>query len=318
MDQEIAGPSSSSLPPFSSLCSSSVESLLNALFPDDETLKDHLNYPETLPANEGGDHNMDDRYDFNQFLDTNVGFHEQPTQFSPPFYNNQGYDAYPSNSMIDTLDQLLASTFVASSPTTSSSPCFSSYTSSIANSPVSYSPSTSRPSSYQPESNFPQIQPAYSQSNDNQANFSAPTSTEFRPAIKVNTPHSKTNEPWKASVAKKILEAYYSPLSLKSEFLATQIALDEFQSLAIKEAVAAFHDVALCTTSIGPDVCTAKFVNTCSKVRAYRRLHIEDKVTLLTNVFFDTIAMKSIITYDHLTDSWNVSVNIYFHFYFPL
>ncbi|XP_015787056.1 uncharacterized protein LOC107364239 [Tetranychus urticae] len=171
-------------------------------------------------------------------------------------------------------------------------------------------PSTSTCESYDEiETNEPFENDCY----DLQSPVSKTASDKFKKILSLNVDNSKLKEPWIPSVGKKILATYYSPLNIKSEFLSNRIILDEFESLAVKEAVNAFHNIASSNVTISlrnqvkPDPRPTEFVGTCEKVRAYRKLHAEDKITLLSNVFFDINAMKGIITYDHRTDSFNCS-----------
>ncbi|XP_015781952.1 uncharacterized protein LOC107359876 [Tetranychus urticae] len=136
---------------------------------------------------------------------------------------------------------------------------------------------------------------------------------EFKKILSLNVDNSELKEPWISSVGKKILATYYTPINIKSEFLSNRISLDEFESLALIEAVNAFRFIA---SRNGPAPrrnlikqysCSKSFVRNCEKVRAYRKLHADDKITLLSNVFFDIHAMKSIITFDHRTDSFEYS-----------
>ncbi|XP_015795677.1 uncharacterized protein LOC107372050 [Tetranychus urticae] len=136
----------------------------------------------------------------------------------------------------------------------------------------------------------------------------------FKPALSLCTDTSLVDEPWKPSVAKKILAAYYTPLSLKSELLATKAALNEFQSLAMQEAVMAFHDIAFhnnITIKQGrsnfPDVGPKTIVKACRRVKGFRRLLDDDKVTLLSSGLLDVMVLRSVLLYDHLTDSWSCS-----------
>uniref|UniRef100_T1K387 ATP-dependent RNA helicase n=1 Tax=Tetranychus urticae TaxID=32264 RepID=T1K387_TETUR len=67
---------------------------------------------------------------------------------------------------------------------------------------------------------------------------------EFKKILSLNVDNSELKEPWISSVGKKILATYYTPINIKSEFLSNRISLDEFESLALIEAVNAFRFIA--------------------------------------------------------------------------
>ena len=289
-----------SVPTFPNLSASDLETILNSLFPSEDTIRNHI---DTVDNN---DHDMDS---FEPVKDT---LQECANQISS---NGISQDCqcnnFTSNSVLDNLEQLLTSSFNIKNSDSSD----------ISNAPLptetQFTSQESTQSSSEPHNGFTEVETLPSHLRrpytDHQSNSLTPMDPGFKPILSLCTDTSKIKESWRPKVAKKILAAYYTPLNLKSEFLATQASLDEFQSLVLKEAVSAFHDVALVNTiiyKIGltyPDSCPKILVGTCKKLRAYRRLQMEDRVTLLSKVFFDVVALKSVLTYDHLTDSWNCS-----------
>lgn len=294
------------VPTFPTLSPSDLETILNSLFPSEETIRSHIDSEaEYTVDNNNNDHDMDS---LEPIKDTSQECSNQIS--SNGISQDCQCNHMTSNSILDNLEQLLTSSFIKkpeSSDISNSSPPIETQLPS----------QESTQSSSEPQNGFKEVETLPSHLRrpytDPQSNNLTPMDPGFKPVLSLCTDPSKVKEPWRPKVAKKILAAYYTPLNLKSEFLATQASLDEFQSLVLKEAVSAFHDVALVNTiiyKIGlsyPDSCPKILVGTCRKLRAYRRLQMDDRVTLLSSVFFDVVAMKSVLTYDHLTDSWNCS-----------
>lgn len=133
---------------------------------------------------------------------------------------------------------------------------------------------------------------------------------------------SKVEGQWIPNVAKKILSCYYSDLHIKSEFLSTQVKLDDYESLVLHEAVKAFQDIAFTNPYIEPDRALMpyeyyielrpfEFISSCLKLRSYRKLHIEDKIKLTRSAFFDLNCVKGVVNYDKSIDGWYVSKSSY-------
>nr|ATO74593.1 hormone receptor 96 [Tetranychus cinnabarinus] len=124
---------------------------------------------------------------------------------------------------------------------------------------------------------------------------------------------SKVKEPWISHVAKQILSVYYSPLSLKSEFISNQTMLDAFESVAVQEVAQAFkttafinphNDIGFIESNFFSDPTPPELVSTCEKIRAFRKLPTDDKVTLIKSAFLDLNSLKAIIVYDPEVDGW--------------
>uniref|UniRef100_T1K0F0 NR LBD domain-containing protein n=1 Tax=Tetranychus urticae TaxID=32264 RepID=T1K0F0_TETUR len=291
-----------SLPPFTSLSSSDLESILNSLLPGDETPQNHMDYGTGCTVNANND--CDIISSFNS-IDQIEPFQEYNNQIC---LNNNTQNCensnFTSSSSYDALDR-----FWFDSTDTSDA--------SLQIETIFYS---THNSNYlmEPSDNSQRVQTWPSlllRSGTHQKSIILPTiDPGFKPALSLCTDTSLVDEPWKPSVAKKILAAYYTPLSLKSELLATKAALNEFQSLAMQEAVMAFHDIAFhnnITIKQGrsnfPDVGPKTIVKACRRVKGFRRLLDDDKVTLLSSGLLDVMVLRSVLLYDHLTDSWSCS-----------
>ncbi|XP_025016811.1 uncharacterized protein LOC107364157 isoform X2 [Tetranychus urticae] len=310
-----------SLSTFPSISPNDVENILNSLSPIEDTVDNHIgSAPEyTVYTN---DYNMDLGHDsFERLRETSPEYNNQIT--SNDVSQNYQSNNLQSDSVRDDF-QLFSPSSINNNGPKSSSSFFSDI--SNASTPMetnftrhliqNSTPSPSTPSPRAPfnclkraaPSSQLHLNPTYHQSNKSNSKDRG-----FKSILSLCTETSIVKEPWKPKVAKKILAAYYTPINLKSEFLATQISLDEFQSIAMKEAVVAFHALALrepvCYKQGGNDdaACPGMLALACKDVRSYKKLLFEDKITLLSNIFFDIIALESVLTYDYLTDCWTCS-----------
>ncbi|XP_015789211.1 uncharacterized protein LOC107366147 isoform X2 [Tetranychus urticae] len=124
------------------------------------------------------------------------------------------------------------------------------------------------------------------------------------------------NKIWNSNVGKKILAVNFSPMSIKSEFLSKETALDGFESFALQEAVSALHEIVRLKRAQGEgdlnesranlyaDPLPVELVRSCQKSRAFRKLTLHDKIILLKDAFLDLNAMKNVTTYDATIDGW--------------
>uniref|UniRef100_T1KHQ8 NR LBD domain-containing protein n=1 Tax=Tetranychus urticae TaxID=32264 RepID=T1KHQ8_TETUR len=117
---------------------------------------------------------------------------------------------------------------------------------------------------------------------------------------------------WNSDTGKKILAVEFSPMNIKSEFLSTQTMLDGFESFAIQEAVYSVHRIVQHIVEKGTsedilnqyradlyaDPRPVDLVLSCEKSRAFRKLHLNDKIILLKNAFLDLRALKEVTAYN--------------------
>uniref|UniRef100_T1JRV4 Uncharacterized protein n=1 Tax=Tetranychus urticae TaxID=32264 RepID=T1JRV4_TETUR len=112
------------------------------------------------------------------------------------------------------------------------------------------------------------------------------TCPKFKSKLTLADDITKVKEPWISHVAKQILSVYYSPLSLKSEFISNQTMLDAFESVAVQEVAQAFkttafvnphNDIGFIESNFFSDPTPPELVSTCEKIRAYRKLPTDDK-----------------------------------------
>uniref|UniRef100_T1KCA4 NR LBD domain-containing protein n=2 Tax=Tetranychus urticae TaxID=32264 RepID=T1KCA4_TETUR len=97
--------------------------------------------------------------------------------------------------------------------------------------------------------------------------------------------------------------------------------LDGFEAFALQEAAHAIRGIVFTEHSDEvyqahlSDLCAdprpVDLVSACQKSRAFRKLHLEDKIELLKNAFFDLNAMKNIINFDPEIDGLNFCGVIY-------
>ncbi|XP_015794045.1 uncharacterized protein LOC107370586 [Tetranychus urticae] len=148
---------------------------------------------------------------------------------------------------------------------------------------------------------------------------------KFKSKLTLADDISKVKEPWISHVAKQILSVYYSPLSLKSEFISNQTMLDAFESVAVQEVAQAFkttafvnphNDIGFIESHFFSDPTPPELVSTCEKIRAFRKLPTDDKVTLLKSAFLDFNALKAIIVYDPEVDGWVYGGKVWSRKYF--
>uniref|UniRef100_T1KCA6 Uncharacterized protein n=1 Tax=Tetranychus urticae TaxID=32264 RepID=T1KCA6_TETUR len=124
----------------------------------------------------------------------------------------------------------------------------------------------------------------------------------------------RVKKTWNSNVGKKILAVHFSPMNIKSEFLSTQTMLDGFESFALYEAVHALQEIIFKQNSDvylaarRDDLCTdprpVDLVGSAEKSRAFRKLHLNDKIHLLKNAFFSLNSLKNLIAYDAQIDGW--------------
>ncbi|XP_015787083.1 uncharacterized protein LOC107364263 [Tetranychus urticae] len=123
---------------------------------------------------------------------------------------------------------------------------------------------------------------------------------------------------WNSDVGKKILAVEFSPMNIKSEFLSKQTALDGFESFTIQEAVNSVQRIVQNIVEKGTsedilnqyradlysDPRPVDLVLSCEKSRAFRKIHLNDKIILLKNAFLDLNALKIITTYNASINGW--------------
>uniref|UniRef100_T1JRU9 NR LBD domain-containing protein n=1 Tax=Tetranychus urticae TaxID=32264 RepID=T1JRU9_TETUR len=136
---------------------------------------------------------------------------------------------------------------------------------------------------------------------------------EFKSKLTLADDITKVKEPWISHVAKQILSVHFSPLSLKSEFISNQTMLDAFESVAVQEVAQAFkttafvnpqNDIGFIESHFFSDPTPPELVSTCEKIRAFRKLPTDDKVTLIKSAFLDFNALKGVIVFDPEVDGW--------------
>uniref|UniRef100_T1JR44 Uncharacterized protein n=1 Tax=Tetranychus urticae TaxID=32264 RepID=T1JR44_TETUR len=238
--QEIA-----SLPTFPSICPNDLETILNSLGTTEDMVNNHIDSaPEyTVYTN---DYHMDLGHDsFERLRETS------PKQItSNDVSQNYQCNNLQSDSVYDDF-QLFSPSSINNNGPKSSSSFFSDI--SNASTPMEtnftrHSTQNSTQSSSGPFNELNRAAPA-SQLRLNytylQLKKSSSKDRDFKKILSLCTETSMVKEPFRPKVAKKIRAAYYTPINLKSEFLASQISLDEFQSIVMKEACAAFDAIAL-------------------------------------------------------------------------
>uniref|UniRef100_T1KHQ7 Uncharacterized protein n=1 Tax=Tetranychus urticae TaxID=32264 RepID=T1KHQ7_TETUR len=114
---------------------------------------------------------------------------------------------------------------------------------------------------------------------------------------------------WNSDAGKKILAVEFSPMNIKSEFLSKQTMLDGFESFAIQEAVYSVQRIVV-LKGTSEDILNQHRADFCAdprpvdlvlsseKSRAFRKLHLNDKIILLKNAFFDLNSLKEVTTYN--------------------
>ncbi|XP_025016733.1 uncharacterized protein LOC107362606 [Tetranychus urticae] len=137
----------------------------------------------------------------------------------------------------------------------------------------------------------------------------------------VSADNCQVKKTWNSNVGKKILAVHFSPMNIKSEFLSTQTMLDGFEAFALQEAANAIQGIIIHEHSEEilkahqADLCAdprpVDLVRACEKSRAFRKLHLEDKIELLKNAFLDLNVMKNVITFNPKLDGWLFCGNIY-------
>uniref|UniRef100_T1KHN0 NR LBD domain-containing protein n=1 Tax=Tetranychus urticae TaxID=32264 RepID=T1KHN0_TETUR len=127
---------------------------------------------------------------------------------------------------------------------------------------------------------------------------------------------------WNSDVGKKILAVEFSPMNIKSEFLSKQTALDGFESFTIQEAVNSVQRIVQNIVEKGTsedilnqyradlysDPRPVDLVLSCEKSRAFRKIHLNDKIILLKNAFLDLNALKIITTYNASINGCDINV----------
>ncbi|XP_015795663.1 uncharacterized protein LOC107372035 [Tetranychus urticae] len=132
----------------------------------------------------------------------------------------------------------------------------------------------------------------------------------YKPFLQLNTNNSETDEPWNTNVSKKLLSILYSSLNLKTEYLSNQIALDQFESLSLSEGLAAFQGKRKLKmmTFLPERGRLTPFPNllalNCLQLKSFRKLQNIDKITLLSNAYFDLLLIKGVFNYIHTVDGW--------------
>ncbi|XP_015786612.2 uncharacterized protein LOC107364327 isoform X3 [Tetranychus urticae] len=120
---------------------------------------------------------------------------------------------------------------------------------------------------------------------------------------------------WNSDAGKKILAVEFSPMNIKSEFLSKQTMLDGFESFAIQEAVYSVQRIVV-LKGTSEDILNQHRADFCAdprpvdlvlsseKSRAFRKLHLNDKIILLKNAFFDLNSLKEVTTYNTSINGW--------------
>ncbi|XP_015789016.1 uncharacterized protein LOC107365951 isoform X1 [Tetranychus urticae] len=132
----------------------------------------------------------------------------------------------------------------------------------------------------------------------------------YKFAVTLNTDNDKVKELWNPKVGQKILSAFYSPLGLKGNYLSTQVSLDQFESFILTQSINAFED-----RTIEPSNFTmkavlapspAQFVSTCKRIKSFKKLSNIDKIVLLSNTMFEFISWKAVFYYNRSIDGWMI------------
>ncbi|XP_015786949.1 uncharacterized protein LOC107364146 [Tetranychus urticae] len=142
-------------------------------------------------------------------------------------------------------------------------------------------------------------------------NFISLVESGYKMSLSLNTDNSEVEEPWNPDVSQKILSVSFSSLSLRSEYLSDDAVLNGFESLLMDEACAAFegqkhlnlfanlNDTRRAIAS--PDC----LISICSKIKGFRRIETNDKITLLSSNYIHLNVMEGIFHYDAAIDGWD-------------
>lgn len=137
----------------------------------------------------------------------------------------------------------------------------------------------------------------------------------YKFAVTLNTDNDKVKELWNPKVGQKILSAFYSPLGLKGNYLSTQVSLDQFESFILTQSINAFEDRTIEPSNfkmkavLAPS--PAQFVSTCKRIKSFKKLSNIDKIALLSNTMFEFVSWKAVFYYNRSIDGWMVSLAIF-------
>ncbi|XP_015786615.1 uncharacterized protein LOC107363866 [Tetranychus urticae] len=134
----------------------------------------------------------------------------------------------------------------------------------------------------------------------------------YKLTLTLNTDNSQVTETWHSNVVKQILATQFSSISLKSEYMSKQLTLDRFERLYMDEAITAFQGKTNFHLTLSlSDKSNSKLkanpnalASMCNGIRGFRKLERCDKITLLSNTFYDLFLMKGIVNYDPAIDGW--------------
>uniref|UniRef100_T1JRV3 NR LBD domain-containing protein n=1 Tax=Tetranychus urticae TaxID=32264 RepID=T1JRV3_TETUR len=113
---------------------------------------------------------------------------------------------------------------------------------------------------------------------------------KFKSKLTLADDITKVKEPWIPHVAKQILSS-----------VAVQEVAQAFKTTAF---VNPHNDIGFIESNFFSDPTPPELVSTCEKIRAYRKLPTDDKVTLIKSAFLDFNALKGVIVFDPEVDGW--------------
>ncbi|XP_015781295.1 uncharacterized protein LOC107359325 [Tetranychus urticae] len=145
------------------------------------------------------------------------------------------------------------------------------------------------------------------------SNFILLVKRGYKMILSENTDNSEVDEPWNPDVSQKILSVYFSSLSMKSEYLSSETALNGFESMLTREACVAFRGQK--QLHLLPDLNDRSraraspdwLISICNGIKGYRKIEPSDKVTLLCSVYNHLNLMEAVSSYDASIDGWGFS-----------